>query len=256
MSRPAVAHERLDLELAPTFDTITGRAGPALFHEAALVLGVLGSMRENLPGPGSGHGFNPHEYVLALVLMLCGGGRILQDICEFEMDEGLRQLCGFTQLSGADAIVKCLRRPAHLIGLKRINQFQAREVIIRSESNDFTLEVDARMIETKKQCARMIYLGCRAFQALLSFIAELDLCVACDYRQGSVSAGCGVMKQLLAAHRLLKSCGKRLSYLRSDSAGYTAAVINICNRLGVRFVIAADQDAAVKQLFERARNRG
>ena len=36
----------------------------------------------------------------------------------------------------------------------------------------------------------------------------------------------------------------------------TAAVINTCNRLGVRFVIAADQDAAVKQLIERARKRG
>jgi hypothetical protein len=55
---------------------------------------------------------------------------------------------------------------------------------------------------------------------------------------------------------LLKSCGKRLAYLRSDSAGYTADVINACHELGVTFAIAADQDAAVKKLIERARKRG
>ena len=233
MFGPTVTQERLDLQLAPTRDTITGRAGLALLQEAALVLGVRKSIMENLPAPGSGHGFKPQEYVLPLVLTLCGGGRTMEDIREIEMDEGLKQLCGFTRLPGADAIGQWLRKPAHLKGIKRVNQFQARQVIVRSDKNDFTLDVDATMMETKKQCADMTYLGHRAFQALLSFIAELDLCVACDYRQGSVSAGSGVKKQLLAAHRLLKSCGKRLAYLRSDSAGYTADVINTCNDLGV-----------------------
>jgi hypothetical protein len=252
----SVAQERLDFQLAPTRDTITGRAGLALFQEAALVLGVRRSIKENLPVPGSGRGFKPQEYVLPLVLMLCGGGRTLEDIREIELDEGLKHLCGFARLPSADAIGQWLRKPDQLQGLKQVNQFQERQVIVRSERNDLTLDVDATMIETKKQCARMSYLGYRAFAALLSFIAELDLCVACDYRQGSVPAGSGVKKQLLAVHRLLKSCGKRLAYLRSDSAGYRAAVINTCNRLGVRFVIAADQDAAVKKLIERVCERG
>jgi hypothetical protein len=256
MIRRSVAQERLDFQLASTRDTITGRAGLALFQEAALALGVWKSIKENLPAPGSGHGFKPQEYVLPLVMMLCGGGRTMEDIREIEMDEGLRQLCGFTRLPGADAIGQWLRKPEHLKGIKQVNQFQARQVIVGSDENDFTLDADATMIETKKQCADMTYLGYRAFEVLLSFIAELDLCVACDYRQGSVPAGSGVRKQLLVAHRLLKSCGKRLAYLRSDSAGYTADVINVCHRLGVTFAIAADQDAAVKKLIERARNRG
>ncbi len=94
-------------------------------------------------------------------------------------------------------------------------------MIARSNENDFTLDIDATMIETKKHCADMTYLGCRAFQALLSFSAELDLCVACDYRQGSGPAGTDVKQQLRAAVRLLESCGTRLAYLRSDSAGCT-----------------------------------
>lgn len=256
MFRSTVTQERLDFQLAPTRDTITGRAGLALFQEAALALGVRKSIKENLPAPGSGRGFKPQEYVLPLVMMLCGGGRTLEDIREIELDEGLRQLCGFARLPGADAIGQWLRKPKHLRGLQRVNEFQERQVIVRSEKNDFTLDVDATMVETKKQCADMTYQGFRAFQALLSFIAELDLCVACDYRQGSVPAGSGVKKQLLAAHRLLKSCGKRLAYLRSDSAGYTADVINACNDLGVTFTITADQDAAVVKLIKQAGKTG
>jgi hypothetical protein len=256
MFRPTVTQERLDFQLAPTRDTITSRAGLALFQETALVLGVRKSVRENLPAPGSNSGFKPEEYVLPLVLMLCGGGRTLEDIREIETDDGLRQLCGFARLPGADAIGQWLRKRKHLGGLKRVNQFLDRQVIVRSELNDFTLDADATMIETKKQCADMTYLGYRAFQALVSFIAELDICVACEYRQGSVPAGVGVKKQLLAAHRLLASCGKRLRYLRSDSAGYTAEVINACRDLGVIFTITADQDAAVKKLIRKADAEG
>jgi len=193
MFRPTVTQERLNFQLAPTRDTITGRAGLALFQEAALVLGVRKSIKENLPAPGSGNGLKPQEYVLPLAVMVCGGGRTMEDIREIEMDEGLRQLCGFTRLPGADAIGQWLRKPDHLKGLKQVNQFQARQVIVRSERNDFTMDVDATMVETMKQCSYMIYLGHRAFQSLLSFIAELDLCVACEYRQGSVPAGSGVM---------------------------------------------------------------
>jgi len=215
------AQERLDFQLESTPDTITSRAGLALLQEAALALGVRRSIKENLPRPGSGNGLQPDAYVLPLVLMLCGGGRTLEDIREIEMDEGLRQLCGFARLPGADAIGQWLRKPGQLEGLKPVNEFQERQVIVRSDANDFTMDVDATMVETKKQCADMTYLGCRAFQALLSFIAELDLCVACDYRQGSVSAGVGVKEQLLAVHELLASCGKRLRYLRSnEKAGH------------------------------------
>ncbi|MEO0078172.1 MAG: IS1380 family transposase, partial [candidate division WOR-3 bacterium] len=60
-------------------------------QEAALVLWVRKSIEDNLPAPGSGHSFKPHEYVLPLVLMLCGGGRPLEDIREIELDGGLKQ---------------------------------------------------------------------------------------------------------------------------------------------------------------------
>jgi hypothetical protein len=66
-------------------------------------------------------------------------------------------------------------------------------VFARSDLSDFTLDVVATFIETEKQCAKMIFRGSRGFAALLSFIAELGLCVACDCREGSVPAGVGIM---------------------------------------------------------------
>jgi hypothetical protein len=256
MIRRGVAQERLDFQLESTQDTITSRAGLALFQEAALVLGVKKCIREHLPEPGSNRGLKPQEYVLPLVMMLCGGGRALEDIREIQTDDGLRQLCRYDRLPGADAIGDWLRRPGNLRGLKYVNQHLARGVIARSDQTDFTLDVDATFIETEKRCAEMTYKGFRAFAALLSFVAELDLCVACNYRQGSVPAGVGVKEQLVASCQLLKSQGKRIKYLRSDSAGYTADVINVCHELGVRFTITADQDAAVKVIIRQESRQG
>ena len=56
MIRRSVTQERLDFQLESTSDTITSRAGLALFQETALALGVKKCVRENLPGPGSNRG--------------------------------------------------------------------------------------------------------------------------------------------------------------------------------------------------------
>jgi hypothetical protein len=256
MIRRSVTQESLDFQLESTSDTITSRAGLVLFQEAALALGVKKYIQEHLPGPGSNRGFKPHEYVLPLVMMLCGGGRALEDIREIQTDDGLRQLCRYDRLPGADAIGDWLRKPGNLKGLKQVNRHLVRGVIARSDQTDFTLDVDATFIETEKQCARMTYKGFRGFAALLSFIAELDLCVACDYRQGSVPAGVGIEEQLVASCKLLKNEGRRLKYFRSDSAGYIADVINTCQELGVTFTITADQDAAVKTILRQVSRQG
>ena len=102
MVRRTVAQERLSFQLEQTGDTITGRAGLALFQEAALALGVRRSINENLPPPGSGRGFKPQEYVLPLVLMLCGGGRTLEDIREIELDDGLVKAAPLLQMDDED----------------------------------------------------------------------------------------------------------------------------------------------------------
>ncbi|MBI5700415.1 transposase [Candidatus Saganbacteria bacterium] len=199
--------------------------------------------------PKSNRGLKPAEYVMPLALMFCGGGRTMEDIREIEIDRGLRKICGLTKVPGSDAIGQWIRKTENLAGLKSINERLVKEIIARSGKNNFTLDTDATLIETEKECAEMHYEGFTAFSVLLSFLADLGLCVCSDYRNGAVHAGVGTKDQIERADDLLKSLGKKLKYSRSDSAGYSADVFNSCSDRGIIFTITADQDAAVKRLF-------
>jgi hypothetical protein len=256
MSTDSVAPKLLDFQLATTEETITSLSGLTAFYELALATGVVARIREWLPSPGSNHGIRPEDYVMSLVLMFCGGGRTLEDIRKIQDDTGLRRLCGLRRVPGADAIGKWLSVPWRVSDMKRVNEHLSRVVIRYSETSEFTLDVDATLIATEKQTARMSYEGYTAFAPLLGYLAEPGLCVACDFRNGSVPAGVGVEQMLRRVHKLVTGTGKRLGYFRSDSAGYQAKVINACAALGVKFTITADQDTAVKAAIRRVSRVG
>ena len=247
--RPTVAQERLGFKLGVTTDTITSKSGLAVLHDAALASGVVQSIRDHLPAPGSNRGIRPEEYVMPLALMFCGGGQSMEDIREIAHDQGLRELCGFKRIPSPDAVGTWLKAPRRIAGLKPVNRHLCRVAIARSELTEFTLDTDATLIETEKSSAKLSYEGFKAFAPLLSFLAELGLCVAGEYRNGNVSPTVGIKTQLVQAERFLKSLGKRLAYFRSDSAAYTAEVMNACFDLSITFAITADLDQAVKSLI-------
>lgn len=247
MNNNNIQQEPLGFQLAKTSESITSKSGLCVFHESALALGVIDSIKSNLPAPRSNRGLKPVEYVMPLVLMLCGGGRTMEDIREIEPDKGLRKICGLSKIPGADAIGKWIRRTEHLKGLKRVNENLAKEIITRSKKDNFTLDTDATLIETEKECAQMNYKGFTSFSALLSFLSDLDICVRSDYRNGAEHAGTGVKEQIEYTDEMLKSIGKKLKYFRSDSAAYNSRVINVCHDRGIIFSVTADQDSSVKE---------
>ena len=249
MNSRSIGQKQLGFKLGVTSETITSKSGLAVFQEAALVAGVVDCISKKLPAPGSNRGIRPEEYVMPLALMFCGGGRTMEDIREIERDRGLRDLCGFRRIPSADAIGTWLKVPYRISGMRQVNRHLCRVIVAGSEQTEFTLDTDATLIETEKQTAKMSYKGFRCFAPLLSFLSELGLCVACDYRHGNVQAGVGIKEQLVRMHKFLKSLGKRLRYFRSDSAGYQARVINTCEECKVVFTITADQDCAVKKVI-------
>jgi len=256
LSTASVAQNLLDFQLATTTETITSLSGLAVFHEAALAAGVVACVRNWLPVPGSNHGIRPEEYVMPVVLMLCGGGRTLEDIRKIQQDAGLRRLCRFRRVPGADATGKWLTVPRRVTAMKQVNEHLRRLTIRKSAVSEFTLDIDATLIETEKQTAKMSYEGYTAFSPLLGYLAESGLCVSADFRNGNVPAGVGIEKMLSRVHKLVTGQGKRLGYFRSDSAGYQADVINACFELGVKFSITADQDVAVKAVIRQATRTG
>jgi len=252
----SIGRKTLPFKLGVTSEVITSRSGLAVFHETALAAGVLDQIRRCLPTPCSNRGIQPEEYVMPLVLMLTGGGQTMEDIREIARDAGLRRLCRFRHVPSADAIGVWLKAAYRIVGMKRVNDYLCRQTIARSKVRELTLVTAATLIETEKKTAGRCYKGFRAFAPLLSFLHELGLCVVSEFRNGNVPAGVGIEEQLRQTHKLLESLHKRLRYLRSDSAGYQANVINACRELKVVFTITADQDAAVKQIIRQASKAG
>jgi hypothetical protein len=123
-------------------------------------------------------------------------------------------------------------------------------VLARTKETDFTLDTDATYMETDKECAKYNYEKVKSFSVLMSFLAEVDLCLCCEYRNGNVSPATRIKEELEYAFKELKRKGKRLAYFRSDSAAYTAKIIDFCNDNKVTFTITADKDVSVKNLIK------
>ena len=81
-------------KLETTGETLTARSGLALMAEYQRGLGLGGLVRRHLPAPGSNRGYEARVFVEALVVMLQGGGRDLEDVRELAAEEGLMRLGG------------------------------------------------------------------------------------------------------------------------------------------------------------------
>lgn len=146
-----IAQEKVEYKLEGTSESLTGHAGLGLFYEAAQRLGMVESVRQHLPVPGSNRGYAPEQYVFPLLLMLCGGGKHLEDIREIQRDRGLVQLCGWKQIPTSDAIRLWLRRESSVPALEVVNQDLVGKVIAKSSLREFTLDVDATLIQSAKE---------------------------------------------------------------------------------------------------------
>ena len=115
----------LPFKLEVTRDTITAHAGLALLGEFCVGLDLIKVVNGRLPEAGSGAGYQASEYVFALVLMLAGGGRSLEDLREIRGDEGLKELLALKRVPSSDAAGDWLRRMGGgkgLGGLARVNR--------------------------------------------------------------------------------------------------------------------------------------
>ncbi|MDO8690339.1 MAG: IS1380 family transposase, partial [Dehalococcoidia bacterium] len=211
-----------------------------------------------LPSPGSGRGYRPSQFVVPLVLMLHGGGKKLEDLREIDAEVSLRELLGIGELPAACTVGDWLRRMGQdgrgLKGLGVVNRHTVGEVLRRDARKEYTLDVDATVIETEKEEAQWTYKKEKGYQPMLGFLFEPGQVLCDEFREGNVPAQAGAVEFFKLCQRMMPS-GKRIAYYRADSASYQAEVMNRCFRDHVLFTITADQDSAVKETVRNIRQQ-
>ncbi len=239
-------------KLESTKEELTAHGGLALMAEYNHGLGLRGLVDRYLPGPGSNRGYDPSVFVDALVLMLQGGGRYLEDLRELEREQALMKLIGREQIPDPDSTGDWLRRmgdpdlgQAGLIGLGQARDVLNQRILRRDGIQEYTLDADAIQVEAEKWEAQFTYQGVKGYMPMLGFLFETPVCLLDEFREGNVPPGAGQLAFYLGCKARMPK-GKRIGRYRADSASYCAELINELEADGVWWAITADQDAAVK----------
>jgi hypothetical protein len=239
----------LPFKLASTRDCLTPHAGLALLGEFLHGLRLAAVIDDRLPPPGSGAGYQPSAFVLPLILMLHGGGRSLEDLREVRSDTGLRELLQLERIPSSDAVGDWLRRTGSgggLAGLGSVNREVVARALAREERADYTLDIDATLIEAEKRDGAWTYKKFRGYAPMVGHLAENGLAVADEFRAGNDSPGSRNLEFLQACEVRMPE-GKLIARFRADSAAYQAKVIDYCEEHGIEFAIGADLDPGVRK---------
>ncbi len=242
-----IAQGVLPFKLGISKETITPHGGLALFGEFMHALKIPRLIDDELPGPGSGVGYDPSQFVLPLLLMLQGGGRTLEDLRQLREDEGLRELLDMDSMPSSDATGDWLRRMGQgpgLAGLAQVNRKVLKRALERGKTREFTLDIDATQIVAEKKTARRTYKGELGYMPIVGHLAENGLVVGEEFRAGNDSPGARNPEFIRHCEAQMPK-GTRIAHLRSDNAAYQAAIFNDCEEMGRSFAIGADLDSAV-----------
>jgi hypothetical protein len=243
----------LPFKMERTDELITPRSGLGLFAEVVRRLGIPGQIREAMPPPGSNRGYEAWRYIEPLLLMLAGGGRHIEELREIRDDEALRAVVGLRRMPSVstfgDWLVRMGAKGGHR-AMRAVDEEAAGAIWKRTGTADYTLDVDATVIEAEKKEAKMTYKGMPGYQPQLGYLAEDGICLTHEFRAGNVPAQSGALRFLRRCRRLCP----RIKRLRSDSAFYQAKVVDWCEEQGIEFTITADQDSGIKEVIRTVRD--
>ncbi len=242
----------LPFKVEKTDDTMTPHGGLALVGEFTVGTGALKIIDRHLPKPGSEVGYKPSEYVFPLILMLNGGGRSLEDIRVIRNDEGLREILKIEKIPSTDAIGDWFRRigvNGGLGELEKVEQALIKLGMKKDGIKQYTLDIDATGIEAEKKLAKKTYKGFYGYMPIVGHLAENGLVIGDEFREGNEAPAA---KNLEFIKHCIKQMpkGKKIKYLRADSAAYQADIMNFCEEEGIQFAIGADLDQAVLEAIE------
>jgi Transposase DDE domain group 1 len=242
-------------KIETTKERLTAHGGLALMAEFNHGIGLRELTDQYLPAPGSNRGFDPSEIVDAVVLMLQGGGRSLEDLRELNDEKGLMELIGRDEIPEPDTVGDWLRRMGDpnrgepgLEGLDRVRGRINERILRRDGIKEYTLDADATEIIGEKADALFTYNGEKGYMPVVGFLYETPVCLYDEFREGNVAPAFGQKEFYLRCKGRMPR-GKKIGNYRADSASYQAGLINQLEEDGVKYGITADQDKAVKKVI-------
>ena len=235
-------HLPIKIERSP--ERLTSLGGLLVVEELARALRVWEQVDQRLEAPRSGRGYQPGEFVQALVWMLHAGGRRLEDLRELRAEHAVLERLGLREVPDAGTVGDWLRKQgqAGAAGIDGVNRSLVRRGL-EQEGEEVILDVDATQIEADKQAAQWSYQQVKGYMPMLGYVS--GICVGQQFREGNASPGAGILEFAASCEAALPE-GKRICF-RSDSAAYQAEGINHYSQPGRSFTITADLDAAVKR---------
>jgi hypothetical protein len=164
----------LPFKVERTDELMTPRSGLALLAE------VIRSLRDQrvqdyFPRPGSNRGYEAWAYIEPLLLMLEGGGRHVEDLREIRDDQTLRHLIGLGRMPSLSTYGDWLVRSGENGGreaIRKVDEETAEAIWKRMATLEYTLDVDATVIEAEKKEAEGTYKKVKGYQPLVAFLAE------------------------------------------------------------------------------------
>ena len=239
-------------KIKATRERLTAHGGLALMAEFNHGIGLRELTDQYLAGPGSNRGFDPSEIVDAVVLMLQGGGRSLEDLRELKEEEALMGLIGREEIPEPDTVGDWLRRMGDpkteqlgLAGLDRVRDKINERVLKKDGIEEYTLDADATEIIGEKADALFTYNGNKGYMPMLGFLYENAVCLLDEFREGNVAPAFG-QKEFYLRCKERVPWGKRIGRYRADSASYQGGLLNQLEEDGVKYGVTVDQDKAVK----------
>jgi len=233
----------LPIKIENSSERLTSLGG-LVVEELARGVGLWEGADRALEGPKSGRGYQPRQFVRALVWMLHAEGRRLEDLRELRAEQEVLKELGLEAMPEAGTVGDWLRRQGEA-GAEAMQQANQKVIAgcLAAEWEELILDVDATEIEAEKQEAAWTYHHVQGYMPMLGYVN--GVCVGYEFREGNRSPSAGILEFAQRCEGALPK-GKRI-YFRSDSAAYQAAVINHYSQPGRSFSITADQDVAVKR---------
>jgi len=244
----------LNFKLDSTDEKLTPRSGVIILGEFLKGIGLEQLCNINLPKPLNHRGYNPFEYIFSLVLMLNGGGRVLEDIKEIKQDVALKQSLNIENIPTASAIIKWLKKVGLIgvYGLEKINKIFLNRYLKKINKKDLILDIDASVIESHKSTANYTYKKVPGYTPMIGHINN-GYIINAEFRDGNIAPSDTNLEFIKKCIKQLPN-NKKIKYIRADSASYQAKIFNHCEDNNIKFVISAPLDESIKYNIDNIPN--